>query len=465
MKKSCYLSALIVLSACAIIGLSGCGMSGKNETHMNNAKNYRKAPSWANDASIYEVNIRQYTPEGTFNAFSQSLARLQSMGVKILWLMPIYPVSETNRKGTLGSYYAISDFRAVNPEFGALADFKDLLYEAHRLNMKVILDMVPNHTGWDHPWINEHPEWYTRDSNGYIISPLDPWSGQPTGWTDVADLNYENAEMRQALISDYLFWVNEIGIDGFRMDMAHFVPLEFWHQVRTALDGTGKELFMLAESESAEHISEGLFHANYAWPHHHIMNDVAKGHKSAADLRNWLKENHHHTRLGNRMFFLSNHDENSWAGSEIERMGDAYKTFAVHSFTIGGYPLIYSGMEEPLVKRLEFFEKDAIPFNTFSNQSFYAQLIKLKKENPALHADALNSKWDFISDDSHILAYRITSGDNHVLTILNLSPDTRSLAVSEDLSAFKVAIVDGVEINEDNNVQLSPWGYVVMTKE
>ncbi len=443
-----------------ILALYGCKMKEIN-VPMNELNRYRPIPLWAQDATIYEVNIRQYTPEGSLLAFGESLPRLKEMGVKILWFMPIYPVSEKNRKGSLGSYYSISDFRKINPEFGTLEDFKKILAQAHALDMKVILDMVPNHTGWDHPWIEQHPDWYTQDSLGHIISPLDPWSGQPTGWTDVADLNYNNPEMRRALINDYHYWVDEVGIDGYRMDMAHFVPLDFWHEVRQSLDSSNKELFFLAESELGDHLYTGLFHANYAWPHHHLMNDVAKGHKPAAELRSWILQDQYNTPKGGHMYFLSNHDENSWSGSEIERMGPAYKAFAVHTFTIGGIPLIYSGMEEPMVKRLEFFDKDTIPFSHFENQAFYQSLIHLRNIHPALHFIDAENQARFLTDDPHILIYKRVKARNEVIVILNLSGVDRQITLNIDLQGYLRALGNH---DVQSTLLLSPWSYNIWTK-
>ncbi|MBP6569715.1 MAG: alpha-amylase, partial [Saprospiraceae bacterium] len=230
-------------------------------------------PEWAKNANIYEVNIRQYTPEGTFNAFKKHLPRLKKMGVDILWFMPIYPISETKKKGSLGSYYAVSDFRNTNPKFGSLSDFKAIIEEAHTLGMKVILDWVPNHTGWDHVWIKNHPDYYTKDAAGNITDPLNE-HGQSMGWNDVADLNYDNDHMRNEMVSDMIFWLKEYQIDGFRHDMALLVPLDFWQKTIVKLRAVKHDLFMLAESEIHDHLNQDCFHAIYGWSLHHTLNAI-----------------------------------------------------------------------------------------------------------------------------------------------------------------------------------------------
>ncbi|MCB0641715.1 MAG: alpha-amylase, partial [Phaeodactylibacter sp.] len=309
---------------------------------------------WIKKANIYEVNIRQYTPEGTFNAFAQHLPRLQDMGVKILWFMPIYPISEKNRKGTLGSYYAVSDFTSVNPNFGTMDDFKALVADAHTRGMKVILDWVPNHTGWDHHWITEHPDWYTQNEAGEIIDPSND-KGESYGWTDVADLNYNNADMRKAMIDDLKFWLTEVGVDGYRCDVAYEVPDDFWAQVHDAFKPF-EPVFMLAEAEHAPHRNEGYFNMSYSWSFHHLMNDIAKGKKDATAVKTWYQEDRAKFKQGYHMQFTTNHDENSWNGTIEERMGEAGDAMNVLAFTFDGMPLIYSGQEAGLNKRLEFFE-------------------------------------------------------------------------------------------------------------
>ncbi|MEN0049472.1 MAG: alpha-amylase family glycosyl hydrolase, partial [Bacteroidota bacterium] len=301
-------------------------------------------PQWAVNASIYEVNIRQYTPEGTLEAFrTQHLQRVGDLGVDILWLMPIFPISETKKKGVLGSYYAVSNFREINPEFGTMEDFKRLLKDAHDLGLKVILDWVPNHTGWDHVWITEHPDFYTQ-INGEITDPIDPNTGEPYGWSDVADLNYDNPNLRQAMTADLMYWVEEIGVDGFRMDIAFGVPTDYWKEVIPTLRAANPDIFMLAEAEEPElQNSDKLFAATYAWSLHHKLNAIAQQKDSVAVIEEWYKEDQEKYKQGYHMHFITNHDENSWQGTITERMGEAADAMAVLMFTFDGIPLIYSG--------------------------------------------------------------------------------------------------------------------------
>lgn len=375
-------------------------------------------PEWVKSAVIYEVNIRQYTPEGTFQAFESHLPRLKELGVDVLWLMPVYPISETNRKGTLGSYYAISDYQAVNPEFGSMDDFRHLVEKAHKQGFKVILDWVANHTGWDNRWIRDHPEWYVKDSLGNIVSPYD--------WTDVAKLNYENAGMREAMLDAMKFWVKEMDVDGFRCDVAYEVPTDFWNTARSALDKV-KPVFMLAEAEKPE-LLEHAFDADYGWELLHLMNSVAKGEKNANDIYACLQKSDTAVCPGAiKMNFITNHDENSWSGTEYDRYGTGVNAFAVLVYTIRGMPLIYTGQEAGMNKRLEFFEKDTVPDWTQNETfAFYRQLNQLKHNSPVLWAgdEGAELKRFRTTADDKILAYSRRLNEQEVLVILNLSSDT-----------------------------------------
>jgi glycosidase len=279
-------------------------------------------PDWAKNANTYEVNVRQYTEEGTLEAFSRHLPRLQKMGVDILWLMPIHPISmknrkakgdlnvedinsETERKKYLGSPYSVANYTEVNPDLGTMKDFNNLVHQVHELGMKIIIDWVPNHTGWDNPWITEHPEWYTQDSLGNIIDPIDYNTGKSWGWTDVADLNYDNKDMRKEMIKSMQFWLEEGGIDGFRVDVAHGIPQDFWNEMTPALVDSKKDIFLLAESEVPSHRNENTFHATYGWSFHHLLNDIAKGEKRAEDIDKWYVENNQKFNKGLDLMFTS----------------------------------------------------------------------------------------------------------------------------------------------------------------
>jgi glycosidase len=364
---------------------------------------------WAHGSNIYEVNIRQYTEEGTFSAFAKHLPRLKKMGVEILWLMPITPISEKTRQGSLGSYYACSSYTSINSEFGSLRDFKQLIASAHELGFKIIIDWVANHTGWDHHWTFEHPEWYIKDAKGSFT--------EINGWHDVIDLDYEQKSMRLAMMNAMQYWVRECDIDGFRCDMAHLVPLDFWIEARSVCEKL-KPLFWLAECDVPEY--HQAFDVSYAWSWMHITEKLAKGNASLNDIQNVLHAYTQYPNNANKLFFTSNHDENSWNGTEQEKYGILAKAWWVFSATWQGLPLIYSGQELPIRKRLQFFDKDLIDWNRpLEMETFFEQLLALRKTNAALKGGET-----FVLPSNHsneLLAFLRKNGNDTVLVILNLS--------------------------------------------
>ena len=368
---------------------------------------------WAQRSTMYEVNIRQYTAEGTFNAFALHLSRLKEMGVDLLWFMPVTPISEKEKQGSLGSYYACSSYTAINPEFGTAEDFKLLIKKAHQLGFKVIIDWVANHTGWDHHWTVEHPNWMMQDESGNFT--------EKNGWHDVIDLNFEVPEMRAELIDAMRYWVYEFDIDGFRCDMAHLVPLDFWQQARLSCELI-KPLFWLAECEVVEY--HQVFDATYAWWWMHESGRYSKGQASLHDVRNVLHAYTHYPKGSIKLFFTSNHDENSWNGTETEKYGVAAKAWAVFCFTWHGMPMIYSGQENMNAKRLAFFDKDLIAWNGAPLlHEFYKALIDLRKNN-----EAISEGETFIlpsPNDNEVLAFLRRKGDQLVLVLLNVSQQNR----------------------------------------
>lgn len=365
---------------------------------------------------VYEMNIRQYTPEGTFAAAQEHLPRLKELGVDIVWLMPIYPIGVKERKGTLGSYYAISDYCATNPEFGSLEDFDNFVKEAHKLDLRVVLDWVANHTSPDAKWINECPaDWYVRDSLGNTVVNYD--------WYDIAELNYDNRAVWDEMKRSMHFWM-ERGIDGFRCDMACEVPLEFWQETIAELRAEYPGIYMLAEGEEPKLHSQCDFNASYAWELHHLMNAIARGEKGVSDLLAYIeKDSQRHPENAFRLMFTSNHDENSWAGTEFERMGDAAKVMAVLTFTLpNSQPLIYTGQEMGWNKRFEFFEKDHIPaWEENEYGEFYKWLIDVKHNNPALVAGEKGGEFNVISSDNNTLVFTRTLPDNEVKVTAQLT--------------------------------------------
>ena len=421
-------------------------------------------PDWAKHANMYEVNVRQYTEAGTFDAFAEHLPRLKEMGVDILWFMPIHPISKLKRKGTLGSYYAIGDYRGINPEFGDMQDFRDMVKQIHDLDMKIILDWVPNHTGWDHRWITENPDFYTKNADGEITDPINADTGESWGWTDVADLNFDNQDMRLAMIEEMKYWITEHDVDGFRCDVAHSVPDDFWAQSVPELQKQ-KHVFMLAEAEHDWHRNSGNFHMSYGWHFHHIMNSIAKGEKDVDEIRAYMDEQAERFNKGFHLSFTSNHDENSWNGTEFERMGEGHKAFAVLSATFEGMPLIYSGQEEPLQKRLAFFEKDNIGFGEFQYGEFYKELLSLKDNNRALWNGSHGGKAEIISDSKEVIAFVREKNGNQVVALINLTPNETSVKLGEKSldSNLKVVLGDEKNIASSVEVTLGPWEYAVAT--
>ncbi len=423
-----------------------------------------KHVDWAKNATIYEVNIRQYTKEGTLKAFEKHLPHLKSLGVDILWLMPINPISEKNRKGTMGSYYAVQDYKKVNPEFGTKADFKSVVDKAHQLGMRVILDWVPNHTGWDNIWIKQHPEWYTHNEKGEIISPN-------PDWTDVADLNYDNKEMRAAMIDALKYWVEKFDVDGYRCDVAGSVPTDFWNDARKQLDAV-KPVFMLAEAWEPQ-LSEDAFDMVYGWDMHHAMNAVAQGKKNSEELYAVMqKDRKRYADDTYEMQFITNHDENSWSGTEMERMGRGMKTFAVLSFTIPGMPLIYSGQEIGMNKRLKFFEKDEIEWiENKELTAFYQTLTKVKHENKALWNGKNGGKLVKIKADKNndkIVSFLRKKDNNTVIVILNVTgkPVTASLNLGAENAGEYTCIFNNKKYSlpKDLKVELKPWEYRIWVR-
>lgn len=458
---------LILCSMCmAVFLFIQCKQSGKASSpgsHMP-AKSKIMTPVWAANANLYEVNIRQYTPEGTFDAFRQHLPRLQQMGVDILWLMPIHPISATKRKGTLGSYYACSDYREVNSEFGTIADLRKLIDDIHGRKMHVIIDWVPHHTGWDHPWIKEHPEYYSKDSLNKIIDPINEATGKPWGWTDVAELDLSNTEMRKAMIADMLYWIDSFRIDGFRVDHAHGVPDTYWDEVSLAM--ADKPVFMLAEGEEPWLRNDSNFIATYSWQFHHAMNSIANGEEPLAKLDSILAKDRRRYNYGYHIYFTSNHDENSWAGTVFERLGDGHQTFAVLAATIDGMPLIYGGQEAAMDKRLEFFEKDTIDWGNYPYGGFYGTLFSLKKRNKALWNGAYGGSPQRINSSKAAYAFSRVKDKDELIVILNLTSQDQTTKLDRATGPLKNVFTGQAEqIEKGEEIRLKPWEYIVLSNK
>ena len=416
-------------------------------------------PDWTRDAVIYQINTRQFTPEGTFAAAQDQLPRLAGMGVDILWLMPVHPIGEENRKGSLGSPYAVKDYRAVNPEFGTVDDLKAFVDEAHGLGMHVILDWVANHTAWDSPLVEAHPDWYERDWDG-DFRPTPWWD-----WSDIIDLDYSKTGLREYMAGSMAYWVREVGVDGFRCDVAGYIPLDFWEDVRADLDAI-KPVFMLAEWDQRD-VHARAFDATYAWGGKDAMQAVARGEANAMAFHGYYSGNESAwPEDAYRMVYTANHDQNSWDGTAPEIYGPAYEAAIVLSFVGEGMPLIYNGQEAFNETRLEFFEKDPIEWRDHPIGDLFAALIALKTETPALWNGAAGARMVPVTNSAPeaVLSFTRKDETGGIFAMLNLSPEIQAvhfgdgphLGSWEEVFTGERLVLDG-----DNTLTLPAWGYRV----
>ncbi|MCF6279462.1 MAG: alpha-amylase [Flavobacteriaceae bacterium] len=468
----------------AIITFISCKTDKKQE--VKTVKEIKKeiakvSSAMMENAVIYEVNIRQYSKEGTFEAFTKDIPEIKKLGVKIIWVMPIFPISETKRKATggdfaskikdeterkkaLGSYYAVSDFTKVNPEFGNIADFRNLVKTAHDNDMYVILDWVPNHTGWDHIWLKTNPEFYTKGKDGKVTHPLKE-DGTSIGWDDVADLNYDSQELRAQMLKDMTYWIEKENIDGFRCDVAGMVPLDFWQETVPKLREK-KDIFMLAEAWEPELLKDNLFDMAYAWDSHHLMNSIAKGEKNAKDWDIYIEKiNKQYEKDDILMNFVTNHDENSWNGTMEERFGKSKHLFTVLSYVMNGMPLIYSGQEYDLSHRLKFFEKDSIPKTKGKTWDLLVKLGKLKNKNPALNGGKQAASYKRIkTDNKNVLVFERSKNGSTVIFIANLS-DKEQMYKNTLKGAFLNYIPNTKVKFTDEYFTLNPWEYSILINQ
>ena len=420
-----------------------------------------KTVDWIKDKTIYEVNLRQYTEAGTFKAFESHIPRLKEMGVEVLWFMPVTPISEKERKGSLGSYYACSSYTKMNAEFGTEQDFISLIQLAHKHEMKVMIDWVANHTGREHEWMDQHPNWFSQDADGNFT--------ERNGWEDVVDLNFENQAMRAALIGAMQYWVRTFNIDGFRCDMAHLVPLNFWYSARKACE-TIKPLFWLAECEDIAYHS--VFDASYAWSWMHETTKVVKQESGVNEIYNILHDYAQYPQGAYKLFFTSNHDENTWNGTEYEKYGIAAKAWAVFTFMWKGIPLIYSGQELPNHKRLAFFDKDKIEWAQQTHLgAFYKTLIELRK-NYGCILDG--GSFNLPTSNNQVMAFlrydqkfEKQSEKQVVLVLLNFSHQVQKVQLEHDyLKGLFSNAFSGLSynFNSQESFELMPGDYLVYVK-
>jgi alpha-amylase len=444
---------VLILFAC----LFNAAICQTRRPHHTSSQTIDGHPAWIMQGNIYEVNVRQYTPEGTFNAFAKHLDRLKAMGVQTLWFMPINPISDADRKGTLGSYYAVQDYTAINAEYGNLYDFKQLVAAAHDHGMKVIIDWVPNHTGADNKWLTTHPDFFVKGADG---KPAPPYN-----WMDVRQLDYKNVEMQDSMINAMKFWLVNTHIDGFRCDVAWNVPGSFWQRCISTL-GKGRSLLMLAEGDKT-YLHPSGFDATYSWEMFHAMVNVAKGKSPATALDSVkLKYESEYPKNALEMYFTSNHDENSDNGADYRIFpGLVHAPFAVLTFTLPhSVPEIYSGQEEPVLRAIKFFDKDTIVFKNYARATFYKTLLNLRKNNAALSADASFRKVH-MGDDNAVYAFVREKGGEKVLVVLNLSASEQNVQLSDpslERSAYSVFAHERQKLT-GKPWTISPWGYAVYT--
>lgn len=413
---------------------------------------------WICRTSIYEVNIRQYTAEGTFDAFRPHLARLKRMGVQTLWFMPVTPIAQLNRKGSLGSPYACSDYCAINPEFGTEAGFRDLVREARALGFRVVIDWVANHTGWDHVWTHPHPEWYRHEPSGEFK--------KASGMDDIIELDYDQPALRRAMIEAMRWWVQTFDIDGFRCDLASWVSLDFWREAKAALDRL-KPLFWLAEADALDHPEYmEVFDAAYSWTWMHRSAEAIPHSLPLKELLPVLDR--YRQAPGLPAWFTSNHDENTWNGTEFEKYGEAADMLAVFSFTWPGLPLLYSGQEIPNQRRLAFFETDPLHWPpVLSHEAFFRALLELRANEPALHARAECIRVH-TSADEKLLCYLRRAEAGELLIVLNFSaqPVWADLYDASVQGGFRAVFGGSTRVfGTQRSLRLPAWGYEIFLRE
>jgi len=419
-------------------------------------------PEWSKNAVIYQINTRQFTHEGTFKAAESHIPRLKSLGVDILWIMPIHEIGVKNRKGSLGSPYSVRDYYSINSEFGTLDDLKSFVKEAHKQGMYVIIDWVPNHTAWDSNLVDEHPDWYTKDWNGNF-QPT-PWED----WGDVIDLNYENPELRKYMTEAMKYWVKEIDIDGYRCDVAGYVPIEFWNNLRLELDAI-KPVFMLAEWESRDLHAEA-FDMTYAWTWYDFVHGICMGRMNTSFLQRYYAwDTKSYTKDMMRMTFLSNHEKNSWEGTEFEQFGDGLETAIVLSVTGTGMPLLYNGQEAGNKKRLDFFEKDTIQWQEHPQGEFYNRLFALKKKNTALWNAGWGSKMIRVPNNipDKVFSFIRKNEIDKVFVVINFSNEPQKISFEETLfhgTYTEYLTNETVTFPSNAELKLKPWGYKIFVK-
>ena len=437
----------------ALVALAGC-VSEPVEEPVRQTRHMREEPveEWFMDGAIYELFVRNFTPEGTLAAIPERLPELAEMGVKTIWLMPIFPVGEELRKGTLGSPYSVQDFYAVNPRFGTEEDLRAVVDTAHELGMRVILDWVANHSAWDNEWITENPDWYTQDADGNIVSPN-------ADWTDVADFNYDNPEMWNEMKNALRYWVEEFDIDGYRADVAYLVPNEFWQETISELEQI-KDVFMLAEANDPGLIG---FDALYGWSSYHETKRLFDD----GDLTQYMRLFRGESRAFPRnvfMRFTTNHDETSWDETPINLFGgeEGARAAAVVVYSIPGFPLLYNGQEVGSQLRQNLFEREPIDWSGGEEfREFYEFILNFWADSPAMNWGGMDMLTQAGERDVYAVS-RLTP-DEEVIVLVNVRDEPRTYRPHMNLGSFTDAYT-GEDVVLDAPMELAPYEWRILVQ-
>jgi alpha-amylase len=444
--------------------------AGKEAAAKSLLKTPPPTPDWAANAVLYECNVRQFSEAGNLQAVTDALPRLKELGVDIIWLMPIHPIGVKNRKGTLGSPYSVRDYYAIHPDYGSLQDMQRLVTTAHGLGLKVIMDWVPNHTAWDAVWMKQHPEYYTRYKGAFTV-PLNERGEPIADWSDVVDLDYNNPDLRKAMIKAMQYWIKTCDIDGYRVDMSGLAPNDFWLELRPALDSL-KPVFLLSEWQDEPNHFLSAFNANYGWKWKDVTKNIWAGKSSARSLDSLLEELDTFYPEGYyQLYFTQNHDENTWAGTDADLYGASADAFAVLAFTWQGIPMIYNGQEDHLVQQLGFFNQTPIRWKQYARSGFFQTLCGLRHRNSALWSGNAGGRLQKIptGKDEQVYAFVREKNGDRVIVVLNLSKDLQHFTLElPEKHTGPYADVFGqstIQVGSTMQLSLKPWAYLVLSNK
>jgi glycosidase len=447
-----HLARLMLAASC--LALAGCARAQAP------APGTAHDTSWVSQSALYEVFVQDFSPEGTLRGVINGLERIEASGANVVWLMPIHPIGVKERKGTLGSPYAVKNYRAINPLYGTADDFRALVRAVHGRGMKLILDWVPDHTSMDHPWIREHPDFYVRNERGEPSVPRGP-DGKLTDWTDVAQLDYGNPEVRREMIVTMRWWLEEFGIDGYRVDVAGYIPNDFWREAVPALrSSVPRRLLLLAEWDDPELHRIG-YDLTYGWNSYSALKEVWKGKPAAGFVEQVMVDLKSLPVAGGRMRFTTNHDETAWDNPPLTIFNGSAGARAAYVAValLPGRPLLYNGQEVESPQKLALFERGPIEWNqprAAEARAFYRRILGLARTDPAFVSGDFRPVETSAPDD--VIAYR--RGDNVVL--VNARPRARRFSMTD-------AGVDGArdllsgQTQRGDTIALPAYGAMVLT--